>query len=54
MRLAESITCFESHGRKAYERNRISEQELLEAVDLFSKVEEVLTVAKREVTHQNG
>lgn len=31
-----------------------AEQDLLEAADLFSKVEEVLTVAKREVTHQDG
>ncbi|GIV19965.1 MAG: hypothetical protein KatS3mg023_1716 [Armatimonadota bacterium] len=38
----------------AHEYHMISEQELLEAVDLFSKVEEVLTVAKREVTHQDG
>lgn len=38
----------------AHEYHVISEQELLEAVDLLSKVEELLTVAKREVTHQDG
>ncbi|GIV17595.1 MAG: hypothetical protein KatS3mg022_3030 [Armatimonadota bacterium] len=38
----------------AHEYHMISEQELLETVDLFSKVEEVLTAAKREVTHQDG
>lgn len=43
MRLAESIARFESHRRKAYELKE------LEAVDLLSKVEELLVVAKEHL-----